>query len=144
MIDRHALATLHEDNLLCVLSTIHPDGSSQSAVVGFTSLHSGEYLIGTSEDSRKAKNLARNGAVSMVIGWDKRTTLQIEGVARVLTHDEAQQYETIVAAKNPISGKYFNEPGQVHILVSPHWLRYTDLNVHPWDIHEERLNEVSG
>lgn len=120
-----------------VLSTISAENKPQSAVVGFTETEELELIIGTSRKSRKYQNILINPEVSMVIGWDENVTVQYEGLARVLMGEEISVYQKKHFAKQPSSKKHQDDPDEVYILITPTWVRYTDLNQHPWHIEEK-------
>ncbi len=62
------------NNKVAVVSTIHSDEDTpESAVVGFGNNESLELVFGTSNTSRKYKNLQKNPNVSFVIGWSSET-----------------------------------------------------------------------
>ena len=126
-------------NSLMVLSSIHANGTPQSAVVGFSQTENLELVFGTSKLSRKAANLQANPHVSAVIGWDTAfpvQTLQFEGTARLLSGPEAEQYADAYYVKNPHAAKNRDDPNQQYYLVQPSWLRHTTLSQKPWDITE--------
>lgn len=120
---------------LCVISTIDADNKPQSAVVGFGQTEDLKIVFGTSVDSRKARNIRANSAVSIVIGWDEGT-VQYQGTARQLEGEEADAFAEIYFTKSPTARKRKNEPTQRYFLIEPQWLRCTDITVHPWDITE--------
>lgn len=115
-------------NNLCVISTIHTDGHGpESAVVAFSETEDLKIIIGTSNESRKYKNIQSNPNVSLVIGWNSELgTIQYEGVARELTPDESAEYSALQVAKNPTSAAYVNRPDQRYFLIQPKWIRLTD------------------
>jgi pyridoxine/pyridoxamine 5'-phosphate oxidase len=126
---------LDQTNLMTI-STIAPDGGPQAAVVEFACTSQLEIVFDTKRDSRKFASLERDSRVALVIGWDDNRTIQYEGMAEVLSGAELARCKQIYFAKNPAAKKWEAEPSIVYIKVTPKWLRYTDLNHHPWDIQE--------
>lgn len=121
---------------LMSISSISSQGQPQAAVVGFGETDDFRLVFGTSNTSRKYQNLQRNKAVAVVIGWDDTRTVQYEGVARELAKDEAEQYAELYFAKNPHARKYKDLPDQRYFMLTPTWIRYTNLASKPWDIIE--------
>jgi uncharacterized pyridoxamine 5'-phosphate oxidase family protein len=111
----------------------------ESAVVGFAETENLELIFGTSNLTRKYKNLQTNQNVSFVIGWDPALgTIQYEGVAQELSREEGLKYAEILVAKNPFSKTFMERPDQRYFLVKPTWLRFTDMSKKP-----EQVTEIS-
>ena len=125
-----------------VVSSIDKDGKPQSEVVGFGQTEELELIVGTSNDSRKAENIKSNPNVSVVIGWGEEGTIQYEGTARILLGKEADKYSEIYFKKNPTARRYKEDPHETYILITPTWLRFTEVAHYPWTIHE--YNYESG
>jgi general stress protein 26 len=121
---------------LMILSTLSPDGKPQSAVVGFGQTDDLELVFGTSLKSRKFKNIGLNPNVSAVIGWDDGGTLQYEGTARILEGSEADKYSDMYFSKNVDAKRYKDDSDERYILISPSWLRFTEVAFDPWQITE--------
>ena len=129
---------------LAVISTLGPAGTPQAAVIGFGETEALEIVFGTFNTSRKYANLQRRPEVALVMGWEEDTTVQYEGVARELAGAEAEKYAEIYYQKSPDSRKYREHPEERYFLVSPRWVRYTDLNVEPWRILELRFGDEAA
>src|SRR5437879_9106555 len=121
---------------LMALSTINEEGRPEAAVVGFSETDEFQLIFGTSNKSRKYRNLQDNSNVAVVIGWDWPQTVQYEGVARELTGTEAEKYSEIYYAKSPKARPHHEHEDQRYFLIEPKWLRLTDLSATPWDIVE--------
>src|ERR1700730_10056796 len=67
---------------LAVVSTVHPSGAPEAALVGIATTGTHEIVFDTFSTSRKARNLAQRPAVALVVGWDDEISVQIEGLAR--------------------------------------------------------------
>lgn len=119
---------------LCVLSTIGEDGFPQSAVIGFGETENLEIIFGTDKNSRKYHNLQSNNNVSVVIGWVNGKTVQYEGIARELSLEEIDRYTAIYFKKNPSASKYHDDPNERYFIITPTWIRYTDISLDPWEI----------
>lgn len=127
-----------------VVSTVGPDGSPQSAVVGFSENDQLELFFGTSDTFRKYHNLQRDPRVSVVVGFAGSTTVQYEGVARQLTGDELRERQKAHFVKLPMVEKYKDNPGQVYFSVTPTWARFTNYFVKPWEIHEVTFDDKNS
>lgn len=124
---------LHE-HTLAVISTFGKD-YPESAVIEFGD-NGLELIFDAYKNSRKCQNVQRSPNVSFVIGWDENKTVQYEGLASLLEGEELEQYKQYYFAKLPESRKWEHQPGIVYYKVIPKWIRYTDLNMHPWEIKE--------
>jgi general stress protein 26 len=92
-------------------------------------------VFDTNNSSRKYQNILKNPKVSLVIGWENEGTVQYEGSAILLKDgDELEQLKQAYFQKNPEAQKWETTEGNVYFKVEPVWIRYTDLNVNPWDI----------
>lgn len=121
---------------LMVISTLNSKGVSESAVVGFGQTENFELIFGTDINTRKARNIETNGSVSVVIGWDKAGTVQYEGLARKLDGEEANIYSEIYFEKVPKSRRHKDTQGETYFVVTPKWLRYTEVSTVPWKVTE--------
>jgi len=130
-----------KSHTLCVISTIHVEAERpESAVVAFTESESLEIIFGTSNQSRKYKNINKNNNVSCVIGWDSETgSIQYEGIAHELSKEESIQYSNKQVKKNASSEKYVERDDQRYFIVSPKWIRFIDNAGNPPQTHEFNL-----
>ena len=118
---------------LGVLSTLGPEGQPQAATVAFSETNALELIIGTSETSRKAANIARDKRVSYTATEpEQRNTNQYEGTARKLTDEEMYEYAERHFKKLPYSAPFRNVKGQCYFLLTPVWARFSDCNPYPW------------
>ena len=76
-----------------------------------------------------------NPRVALVIGWENETTVQYEGVARVLSDVEKELFE-VYFDQFP-EGKERKQKWKdiVHFCVEPSWIRYSNFNA-PQQIEE--------
>jgi general stress protein 26 len=116
--------TYLQKHQFCVLSTVDANGRPQSAFVGFTVSDNLELLIGTSNQSRKYRNIMLAPTVSMVVG-DTEGTVQYEGEAHVIDSQEEQQLLSEHFGQVPGSAKYRQDPTQVWLKITPAWVRFT-------------------
>jgi uncharacterized protein YhbP (UPF0306 family) len=121
---------------LGVISTINPSGLPNSAIVGFGQTKDLEILIGTDNSSRKYTNLKQNSHVAFTIGGETAETIQIEGNARELKAEELQLVSDNYWQKNPHAKVHHKNPGERYFIITPTWIRYTDLRVNPWAVTE--------
>lgn len=119
-------------NKLMTISTLAADsGKPQAALVAFAELPSLELLFQSVEYSRKYRNLTKNQAVAVVIGWDldNYRTLQYEGVAEQIPVDEAEAYHHYFLDKaSPSSEIILKNPRARFFRIKPTWLRYSDYS----------------
>lgn len=124
--------------LFCVVSTIGDDGAPQSSYVAFSESPDGKIAFGTFADARKFGNIQREPRVSIVVS-DGDVSVQIEGMARIVTGDDEARIREQHLAKNPASKKYAFDPRQRFVVVTPTWLRYTNLGTDPDTVEELRF-----
>lgn len=122
-----------------VISSINNASHPESALVAFSEKDNFEIIFASNEKSRKVQNILLNPNISMVIGLgkDHMTSVQIEGTARVLKLDEAEEYIDLHTKKHPEFKELIKTPGECIIVVSPFWVRYTDVSNQPPEIFEE-------
>lgn len=130
---RAELSEFLRSQTLCVISTLDTRGAPQGATVAFSETKSGEFLIGTSQTSRKASNIDTHSRVALTItDFEKRYTVQLEGTARKLTSEEFAAYANDHYDQLPTSRPFKDAPGQVNILITPSYIRFSDCSVYPW------------
>lgn len=129
---------LHKTNLT-VISTVSGDGMPESAVIEFGETESLELIFNTLNTSRKYKNLQKNPHVSFVIGWDDKITVQYEGIVSELNGKDLETYQETFFEKNPDAKKWAQVKEISFFKVMPAWIRYSDLNTHPWNVFELKI-----
>ena len=117
-----------KNNSLTVIATVDEEKNRpECAVIAFAETDKLELIFGTSNTTRKYKNIQKNKNVSFVIGWDGRIgTVQYEGVVRELSDTEAAERSEILFLKNKQSAKFRSMSDQRYFLVTPTWIRLTD------------------
>lgn len=125
---------------IAVISTVSPEGSPQGAVIEFGETDELEIIFSTFDRSRKYKNIVNNPRVAFTIGWDEGVTVQYEGTCSELVDDELEQGKANYFTKNPNAQKWENVEGMRFFKVTPTWIRYSDLNVDPWEVFEVLLS----
>lgn len=125
------------NNTLMVISSIAESGEKpQAAVVAFSQNDNLELIFGTSNTTRKYKNIQKNPHVACVIGWDSEVgTVQYEGIAKEMSADESEKYGRIMLSKSPRSEKFVLMESQRYFVIKPTWIRLTDMTVRPHPIH---------
>lgn len=124
---------------LMVISTINADGTPEAAVVGFGQTKDLQILIGTNKTTRKYQNLMRDPHVALVIGWDKGQTVQMQGEARELGEHELDIVRDNYWVKNPHAQKHAANPDERNFIITPTWIRFTDVTTQPWDIEATEI-----
>lgn len=121
---------------LMTIASINSSGKPEAALVGFGITNDFKLIFGTSNTSRKYQNLPANSSVAVAIGWDDTRTVQYQGEARELSSDDDNALIELYLAQHPESAKYRTLPDQRYFVVTPKWVRYTNLAAKPWDIVE--------
>ena len=126
-----------DKQMLGVISTLGEDGYPNSATVAFSQDENMNFVIITDGESRKARNIARDGRAALTItNEDDRYTLQLEGDACQLAWDEFEQYSEHHYQKLPFSLPFKDIPGQTPFVIVPTHMRFSDVSVRPWELTE--------
>lgn len=134
---RSELSEFLQTQTLCVISTLDEAGAPQSAIVAFSETSDGSFIIGTSQSSRKSHNIDNDPRVAMSItDLEKRYTLQIGGIARKLEPEEFEAYADVHYEQLPSSRPFKDLPGQVHVIIKPTYIRFSDCSTYPWLLTE--------
>lgn len=123
------------------VASVNEEGRPQAATVAFYHTDDlGRFIIGTSDTSRKAKNLTRDGRVAFVVtDLATRCTVQFDGTARQLTPEESEELVDKYYQKLPFLAATRTTKGRCHFVLEPHWLRFTDIAATPWSVTEITL-----
>ncbi len=141
MIDKNSILKFIKSHNLCVLSTVSPDGKSQSAVMAYIAKDDFTILMNTESSTRKVQNIIENNNVSVVIGGlDGGPSIQIDAQARIADNQQAQDAKEYMLSVNPDLKNYFTDTGKF-IVIIPQWLRYSDYSQTPQEIKEFFLIE---
>lgn len=116
---------------LAVVSSIAPDGSPQAAVVGYAVSDDLEVVFDTLTSTRKYRNLTADPRVALVIGWDDEATVQLEGSASVPEGPALERARECYFQAHPDGRERLAWRGIAHVVVRPHWIRFTDYRVTP-------------
>ncbi len=137
---RDTIAAFLETRLHGVVSTVHEDGSVESALVAISNAPGNLAItFATLENTRKFANILREPRVAFLVTDDQKLQVQFEGRARVTEGDERERCKNMHVAKNSRAAKHANVPGQQFISVEPTWIRFTDLTNDPHVIEELRF-----
>lgn len=113
---------------LGVLSTTGADGWPQSALIGIAVTPDLEIVFDTVSSSRKYGNMILQPRVSLVIGWQDISTVQYEGVARLLSGPGDDPYRDVYLEAFPDGrDRIAHWPDVVHFVVRPTWARYSSF-----------------
>jgi pyridoxine/pyridoxamine 5'-phosphate oxidase len=110
---------------LAVISTVHPNGTPEAALVGIAVTPNNDIVFDTLSTTRKVVNLAARPAVALVVGWDDEQSVQIEGVARAPEGDDLAAVKAAYFAAWPDGKSRASFPSITYIAVRPRWLRYS-------------------
>lgn len=124
---------------LATIATVNAAGKPEAAVIGFGQTEKLELVFGTDNSSRKYTNILSNPEIAFVIGWENNQTMQYEGTVRELSNDEISLVQENYWSKNLHAEKHHKNPGERYFIVSPKWIRHTDLSVDPWIVTEMRF-----
>lgn len=128
MTDKERVLDFMSQHRLTVISTVDSERNRpEAACIAFAEKNDLHLIFGTSNMSRKYKNLQSNPNVSFVIGWsDEIGTIQYEGVATELAGEEAMEHGRVLADKNENARIFLTKESQRYFLVRPTWIRLVD------------------
>ena len=130
---------------LCTFSSVDSEGKPQGATVAFSETVDGNFIIGTIELSRKSTNVDANPNVAMTItDMERRYTVQLEGTARKLRAEAFAAYAEYHYEQLPASRPFKDAPGQINILVSSKYIRFSDCNPRPWAVTDFTPEELQN
>lgn len=134
---RPELSGFLREQVLTTLSTLDSDGAPESATVAFSETDDGAFLIGTSEASRKVRNIEGDARVAMTVtDAERRYTAQIKGTAEKLSEVAFAALADEHYRQRPESLPFRDDASQVHVLVTPSEIRFSDVSVNPWVVTE--------
>ena len=113
---------------LGVVATVSPNGSPQSAVMGIAVTDGLEVVFDTLGSTRKCLNLRRNPKISIVIGWDQETTVQIDGIADEPEGAELERLKEVYFSVYPDGKDRQSWSGITYFRIKPTWARYSNFN----------------
>lgn len=88
------------------IATVRSDGWPQATTVSYVSDGLDIYFV-TGAEAQKAKNIAKNGKISLTVDWPYKNWDAIEGIslggtaARITAEDEIARIEKLMAKKFP-------------------------------------------
>ena len=121
------LAAFVRSRGLGVVASRGPSGSPQAALVGLAATDRGELVFDCSRDSRKYVNIAQHPEVAIVIGWTEEVTVQVEGLADILSGENLERCRSAYIEQHPGGRDRAGHTEIAHIRVTPRWLRYSDF-----------------
>ena len=110
---------------LMIVSTVHPHGAPEAALMGFACTSENEIVFDTLGSSRKAINLGRSAAIALVVGWDDNISVQIEGEARRPAGEDLAKAKAAYFRQWPDGRNRENWPDIAYFVVRPRWIRYS-------------------
>ncbi|MGB6482155.1 MAG: pyridoxamine 5'-phosphate oxidase family protein [Candidatus Acidiferrales bacterium] len=153
MINRDRLVEFMRANPLVTAAMISPDGAPQAAILGVAVSDQLELVFDTVDNSRKFRNVQRNGRVAVVFGaaggyksgsHDERT-VQYEGIADVPSGEELKRVqEEIYFRQFPDGRERLKWEHITYVHVRPTWMRYSNYNVNPPEIVEISGGELAA
>ena len=116
-----------------MLSTLDETGAPDAANVAFSITSDGNILVGGSVGSRKIQNIARDSRVAVTVtNIEDSYTTQIKGLATVLDNSDFElSYSELHYKRRPQSLPFKDIPGQVHVLIRPSFVKFSDCSVSP-------------
>ncbi|MBL8742015.1 MAG: pyridoxamine 5'-phosphate oxidase family protein, partial [Myxococcales bacterium] len=108
------------------VSSIAEDGRPQSAVVGIAVGDGLELVFDTLDSTNKARNVGRDGRVSLVM-WAGAATAQLEGTAELTSGEAQERAKHIYFASFPDGRERTTWPGMQYVAVRPTWIRISDF-----------------
>jgi pyridoxine/pyridoxamine 5'-phosphate oxidase len=134
--DKSSLHTFMADHRYGVVSSISPEGTPQSALVGIAVTDRLEIVFDTLRSTRKYRNLIARPACSVVLGFPGEKTVQLEGNVMEPYGVERTRYQEAYFSAWPDGRDRTGWPGMTYLVVSPTWIRFSDFDQRPPLIEE--------
>ncbi len=93
--NRAAIHQFVSQHRYALISSLGPNNTPQSALIGIAVSENLEIIFDTVKSSRKYPNVIANPNCSLVIGWENEQTLQFEGLAHEPQGPDLAQYQKI-------------------------------------------------
>ena len=123
-----------------VVATTSNTNEPEAAYIRIAVTKDLKIIFDTVKTSRKYKNLLTKPAVALVIGWENETTIQYEGVARILSDGEKDLFKVYFDTFPEARERKETWQDIVYFCVEPLWIRYSNFNF-PRQIEEIFLND---
>jgi general stress protein 26 len=107
-----------------VVATVDAGGNPEAALVALAITDEAELVFDSLTTARKVRNIHDHHRVAVVVGWDEGVSVQVEGVAQVLSGDERTVYGEVYLSQFP-GGRALDDEFSI-VRVVPDWLRYYD------------------
>ena len=133
--DKYIFNFIHENNFT-VLSYVYDENIPASALVEFSEREDFSLVFDTFRSARKYKYIRDNPRVSFVIGCSGSQSVQYEGRAHEVIGDEVKLLQETHREKLKDVEKFEENLDIAYFLVSPVWLKFTDVSVSPWIVKE--------
>lgn len=125
-----------------VLSAVSPSGGPEAAVLGVGFTDQLEIIFDTLDSTRKWVNRRHSAKVAFVIGWDRETTVQYEGIADEPKRAELDRLKEAHFVPYPDGRARQRWAGITYFRLRPGRARYSDFNV-PLTIFEFREADLA-
>lgn len=127
---KEKISNFLENNKFAVISSNSISGYPESAIVGISNTDENHVVFRSLSNSRKNQNIKLNPKVSLVVLSDNKEwkTLQIEGLARLLTKEEASVVEDKHCEKNKAYEAFKGHELNEYFMIEITWGRYCDLS----------------
>lgn len=110
---------------LCTIASADDSGNPQAAFVAFSEDENLRIFFGTSNQTRKYKNILNKSNIAIVVA-DFKGEVQYEGLAKEITDSEyRKEVESRHLAKVPGAQKFADDPNQTYFEIIPTWIRFT-------------------
>jgi general stress protein 26 len=119
---------------MAVVATTNAQGQPQAALVEVAVTDAGELVFDTRIDTRKVTNIERESRVAVVIGWREEISIQVEGVAEILTGTARIEFGHVFESQ--FSGSRVLDDDFAVIRIVPDWLRYYDARPGSFEVSE--------
>jgi len=118
-----------------VVSTVHKDGSPESALISLAVTPELEVVFETLNTARKYLNAMRDPRVAVAIGGRGDKTVQIEGLADEPVEEDLERLKAAYYAECSFNEGHRGWPGMTYLRVKPTWIRYSNYAL-PWSVEE--------
>ena len=144
---RAALLAFLRSHQYAVQASQSPESGVQAAVIGIAVSDTFDIVFDTVESSRKARNLAVDPRIALVIGGTENgdpRSVQYEGLAERIKTVDKGLVEDLYFRVFPEGLDRLAWKGIMHVRVRARWLRYSDFSVAPPRIVEFDADQLAA
>ena len=112
---------------MAVVATPNAEGCQAAALVGWPPPSSGSSCSTPNAPRARTRTCRGVHRVAVVVGWDERQTVPVEGVAHQPTGEDRERCASAHPTQRPGGAARTEDPSRALIRITPGWVRATDF-----------------